>query len=558
MPLKTVVCATLLIETSPQSLPLGAACVASAIKHDPLTSDKTSVVLRDVSKEDTCYKEAEKKSFEEIIIELKNEFLKGLAPDYFLASVYVWNRVELEAVAKLIKKEFPSCITMCGGPEVTANPESFTDSFDFITTGPGEIVVPEIISKLIQGKQDEVSKITRARPQEKTALNLFSPYLDGTLDPSRYGGALWELARGCPFKCSYCFESKGENHIAYFPMERINAELDLFAKKKIPQVFVLDPTYNADKKRAFEILNLISKKTPDTFYYFEARAEFIDRELAKAFTKIPCALQFGLQSADENVLRLVHRGFNKKVFVKNVGILNQEGVVFGFDLIYGLPGDTFKGFKHSMDFALGLYPNNLETFCLSVLPGTVLFDEAEKLNLHYEEKAPYHVLYTDKYSKEDLRLSSELSSSCTLFYNIGRAVPWFNSFAYCFHEKSHIFLIKFAKWYEKVYKKSILTCTFSSDDDYFEVQKLQLAFLKDFSREKHLDSIYKVLEDIVVLNGAFSVNASTGKTQVVQLKYHPDDLLSEYSTDPVYFAKNARPFRCSVQIQNGNYRLIKK
>ncbi len=541
-----IICSTLLIETSPQSLPLGAACIAAAIKNYPELKDNVEVHLTDASLE-------EKSSVTELIDVLFQDYV----PDFFLASVYVWNRNLLSEIALEIKKKYPSCITLCGGPEVTANPFSFEDTFDYITTGPGEEVVPDLICKLLNGQRSELQKILHAAPQKKEVLNLVSPYLDGTLDPSRYGGALWELARGCPFKCSYCFESKGESKISYFSMERIQAELELFARKKIPQVFVLDPTYNADKKRALEILNLISKKTPDTFYYFEARAEFIDRELARAFTKIPCALQFGLQSADENVLRLVHRGFNKKVFVKNIGVLNQEGAVFGFDLIYGLPGDTFKGFKQSMDFALNLYPNNLETFCLSVLPGTVLYDEAEKLNLYYEKEAPYHVLYTDKYSKEDLKSSSELSKSCTLFYNIGRAVPWFISFVRTFNEQPHKFLQKFEKWYEKVYKKSILTCKFCSDDDYFDVQKMQLAFLKDLCHEKHFDNVYKVIEDIVILNGAFSVNSSTGRSQKVQLKYHPDDLLSEYSLDPVFFVKNARPYRCTVLIQNGDYKLVK-
>ena len=65
----------------------------------------------------------------------------------------------------------------------------------------------------------------RAFPPELNTLS--SPYLDGTLDPAEYGGALWELARGCPFKCSYCYESKGEKKIQYFPMERIEKELEL-------------------------------------------------------------------------------------------------------------------------------------------------------------------------------------------------------------------------------------------------------------------------------------------------------------------------------------------
>ena len=82
-------------------------------------------------------------------------------------------------------------------------------------------------------------------------------------------------------------------------MERIEKELDLFAQKKVPQVFVLDPTYNADKSRAIQLLKMIAKKTPNTFYYFEARAEFIDRELASYFANIPCALQIGLQTAEK-------------------------------------------------------------------------------------------------------------------------------------------------------------------------------------------------------------------------------------------------------------------
>ena len=52
-------------------------------------------------------------------------------------------------------------------------------------------------------------------------------------------------------------------------MARIEKELDLFAQKKVPQVFVLDPTYNADKTRAIQLLKMIKEKTPDTFYYFD-------------------------------------------------------------------------------------------------------------------------------------------------------------------------------------------------------------------------------------------------------------------------------------------------
>ena len=53
-------------------------------------------------------------------------------------------------------------------------------------------------------------------------------------------------------------------------------------------------------------------------------------------------------------------------------------------------------------------PNNLELFCLSVLPGTDLFDSAKGFGLVYEEKAPYHVIETPGFSKDDITKWSEL------------------------------------------------------------------------------------------------------------------------------------------------------
>ena len=47
-----VICTTLLIEKSPQDLPLGAACVASAIKYSPELKDKCEVSLKAFCLED--------------------------------------------------------------------------------------------------------------------------------------------------------------------------------------------------------------------------------------------------------------------------------------------------------------------------------------------------------------------------------------------------------------------------------------------------------------------------------------------------------------------------
>lgn len=531
-----VICTTLLVEHSPQALPLGAACIASDLKHDIRTAELCNVGLIAFDPEDKEYlanSPTPQAAGQYIASQLKI-YTKQLTQDpleqkaaIYAFSVFVWNRPVLEAAARILRSEGHICIA--GGPEVTAAPESFTD-FDKVITGPGEGKVPGIVAEYINGT-NAASQLNSAI----TATSPISPYLDKTLDPTKYGGVLWELARGCPFKCSYCYESKGEKTIRRFSMERIKAELELFAKLKIPQVFVLDPTYNANKKQALELLDLIAKKTPDTFYYFEARAEFIDHQLAQAFTKIPCALQIGLQSGSEAVLQLVNRPFNRKQFLKGIGCLNDAGVTFGLDLIYGLPGETFKSFKQGIDFAISVYPNNLEIFCLSVLPGTDLSDRAEELKLTYETKPPYHIIHTSTFSEAELAQASKLSQACTWFYNEGRAVPWFNSICHALHARPSVFFEDFYNYANKA-KIDLNSCP-----DHYAIEKVQIDFITAQFCQKHLEKYLKLATDVIRLNGAISRTQDTGKSQKVTLSYPAEYVDSQYATDFQFFITNVKP-----------------
>ena len=238
--MKKILIVTLLVETSPQALPLGAACIASALKADFEIAKACSVKLLDFSSED-FKEESPSKTIAEAIIKEK--------PDYAGFSIFIWNHESLAEAATLVKKNMPDVTLFCGGPEVTANPENFKGLFDYVISGEGESQCVKLIRKLCGIKENSSEKNESAY-----CPALVSPYLDGTLDPEKYAGALWELARGCPFRCSYCFESKGEKKIVHFPEDRLKRELDLFRKKKIKQIWVLDPTYNADKKRAAAIL----------------------------------------------------------------------------------------------------------------------------------------------------------------------------------------------------------------------------------------------------------------------------------------------------------------
>lgn len=553
---KLAVFSTLLIETSPQSLPLGVACVLSSIKSSKKFSN-IDLKLIYQSMED-------KKS------SLKEKLFGFKRIDYLFLSVFVWNRENLEEIAFEIKKKFPKCIIIAGGPEVTANPFNFKN-FDYLISGEGEnsscLLLESLenngnakIPGVYKNGEKPVQPILRSLSPDLEKIN--SPYLDGIINLKEFGGALWELARGCPFKCSYCYESKGEKKIRYFPIQRIQNELELFEKEKISQVFVLDPTYNANKKRALELLNLISRIAPKIFFYFEVRAEFIDRELAKAFSRINCSLQIGLQSSNVEVLKNVNRTFEEKKFKKNIGFLNAEGIIFGFDLIYGLPGDTFEGFRKSIDFALSLYPNNLELFCLSVLPGTDLAEKAVDFNLEFQQNPPYNIIKTPTFSENDIKKSEILSLSCNIFYNEGRAVSWFNSILRFFHKKPSIFLEEFALWFNSQKDLINLKEFYKCNKNHKKIEEIQIDFLEEYFEKHNKQKYFNSCKNLIQFYGAlsrtqFDTKNSNNSEEILTLSYYPEDLESPYALDIKFFFENCKPHQNKVKFFNGRYKIVK-
>ena len=532
----SVTLCTILVEKSPQALPLGVACVASSIKNLSIEFPDLKVNLVDFNLE-------QKLSVEKIT----NDLLCYDSAIYCF-SIFVWNKNLLLEVASELKKKNSTIICIAGGPEVTANPKNFL-SFDYVISGEGEKVSYELVKNIFTGTQISDKILFGKRDSLE---NLTSPYLDKTLNPKKYDGALWELARGCPFKCSYCYESKGDKKVEYFSFERIKEELDLFVKNDIKQIFVLDPTYNVDKSRAIKLLDYIRQKAKQIFFHFECRAEFISDELAKAFSKINCSLQIGLQSASEEVLKTVNRNFNKKDFIKKISILNNYGIIFGFDLIYGLPKDNYEGFKNSIDFAISLYPNHIELFCLSVLPGTALFDDANKLNLSYELQPPYHVIESDTFSKVEIEKARKISIACNLFYSQGRAVPWFNSLMHLLKMKPSNFFEKFVLFLEdkKLLDKEIC--------NHKQIEKLQIEFVNNILKQKNFEKYYLLIKNLIELNGALSRSYSDGENTELSLSYHPDDLMSEYSQDLKFFLSNAQKYSCKVLVKNNSIKFVNK
>lgn len=418
-------------------------------------------------------------------------------------SMYVWNRELSCEIAAEVRRNYPAIILFCGGPEVTADPQSVTNVgiFDFVIVGEGEVPFLSFCQTLETGGDYSIipgvllpdSAILPPPPPVTNLDTIPSPYLTGVIDTHSNPGILWQLSRGCSFTCDFCFDSRGIHGVRHFSLERVESELRHFAATGVRQIFVLDSTFNLDQKRAKKILRMIEKSAPGIHFHFEVRNEFIDREMATLFAQIACSLQIGLQSADREVLRQVGRSFDKADFSTKVGLLNESGAVFGFDLIYGLPGDTLDGFRGTLDYALSLYPNHLDIFPLAVLPGTRLASRGTALKMRWDSKPPYILKATDSFSTADMAAAAELAAACDVFYTRGKAVAWFNAVVAVLGLKPSVLLQKFSRWMIEVRGCGTKESDFS-DNDIWEMQQL---FINQLFSDKKVKRFLPLVLDLV-------------------------------------------------------------
>lgn len=338
-----------------------------------------------------------------------------------------------------------------------------------------------------------------------------------------------------------------------FNTNKILDELPTFASRGITEFTVHDDAISGDKKSLLALMNAFASKAPDVFYTIPIQATVIDNAIVTAAQKLYCTLDIPLTGTVKGDALL----FDKKLYSSKATMLNNAGLVFGFDMEWGKQtGDSYKAFRDRLDFAVSLYPNHID---FVQLEAKLLGDDsnvsneneiAKKNTTISSSNSTLIVKPTGIYSSKDLEFSRDCAFACEVFYSAGRAVPWFNSVIKPLKIAPSAFFADFAEW------QQCSSCSFESGFNpeatkHSDIEKMQLVFLQQKYEEKHREQLWSAVQDLVKLNGAFSRVASDGEESVVETSYNPDDLLSPQSYDIASFCDNACLEECKVKVFAG-------
>jgi len=326
-----------------------------------------------------------------------DEFLSVERPSVVGVSCGIGNERQAFEVVWKVKTCFPGCFVVLGGPYPSLMGEEMLtrhSDVDAAVMGEGESTIVEFFERFQNGQglcdvdglvfRDE-KKVKRNSPRKP-----IEP-LDGLPFPARetlpmelYGenAGVMFTSRGCPFQCVFCSRSVfGRKWRGHNP-EYVLAEIEHMRKQyAISCVSFLDDNFAFDFERAEKILDgIIAKKWKLGLYFWNGiRVDSVTEGLLLKMRKAGCtAINYGVESVDQDVLANIRKGINLDQVKNAVKLTREVGIKANVFLMVGNPGDTVKIVEKVKDFVERVKVDGVHVSMATPIPGTELWSWVEK------------------------------------------------------------------------------------------------------------------------------------------------------------------------------------
>ncbi len=340
-------------------------------------------------------------------------------PDLLGFSCYIWNIEYVKELTLELKKLLPQTVIVWGGPEVSYHSEQYADTYaDHIICGEGERAFASLAERLNSGLPCDPVIAGEAAGLDDI------PFVYGDIEDLQHRIIYYESARGCPFQCRYCLSSI-EQGVRFQSMERTLSDFDFFLERRVPQVKLIDRTFNCDKKRAKALWRyLIAHDNGVTNFHFEIAGELLDAECIEILSAARPGLfqlEIGVQSVNPQTLREIRRNSDpERLFAIVDAIREQNNVHIHLDLIAGLPYEDITSFAASFDRVYAARPHQLQLGFLKVLKGSSMEEKQAEYGILHKDKPPYEVMQTNWLSYSDVLRLKRVEEMVERYYNSNR------------------------------------------------------------------------------------------------------------------------------------------
>jgi len=302
-------------------------------------------------------------------------------------------------IAEAIKRENPETITIFGGEHPSADISIIkNDNVDFVVYKEGEETIKDLLSYLSRGKPklEEIRgviysdrsqiKINLPRERIRNPDNLPFPLRKKQIitkcvdhgiaypPPSEQKGHIMVLySRGCIFNCSFCSSPYmwGRKVIYRTPQNVLDEIESCIEEFGTNYVFFADFTFNANKRKVYELCNEIKKRKLNLDWCCQARADLIDEEFIKKTAETGCRrISLGVESLDNYSLEKLNKKEDIETIIRSLELTNRYGILTRASYILGFPWQTRKDLEKIKERIKIIPADELRITFYTLFPGT--------------------------------------------------------------------------------------------------------------------------------------------------------------------------------------------
>lgn len=377
---------------------------------------------------------------------LIKKFIQDNPPSVFGISLYVWNHTMALEIAAWVRKEFPKCVIISGGPHQyfkhDADWFSRLSFLDASLAGDeyGELTMCDLLDNLDNINWNQIHGVVYPSKYKSLILNSkktsskkdfqwnYSAYKDQfeyfklykesmeQYNSSYTAQGLLETTRGCPYACTFCDWGGGtSSKVVIKDIMYVKQDIECLAELAVEGVFFCDANLGILKDRDVEVMQYIAdtKKRYKKFFSLHyggyaktSRAiPYIKKILeieAENYLMRALTYKLSLQTLDAETLRNIDRtdvDFKDYLELSQYMQKNYSYDAYA-EIIAGLPGITPDKFYHEIN-VFSQNNINMNFYDWYLLPETPSYDQSYRNRFKIKTiKKYYGNNQLDSYSKE--------------------------------------------------------------------------------------------------------------------------------------------------------------
>ena len=189
-------------------------------------------------------------------------------------------------------------------------------------------------------------------------------------------------SRGCTAGCTYCIK-----HVSYQYSVRLRSpklimeELWQLKKLGINNIHMYADLFTVSRDQVMELCQRMIDEKINIRWMANSRVDYVDEEMLQMMAKAGnFMIAWGLESANEQVLKNARKGIDPSKARRALTWAREAGIMNWGYFIIGLPGETEKTIRETIDYAKAL-PLDIALFHVAApYPGTPFFFQVVENN----------------------------------------------------------------------------------------------------------------------------------------------------------------------------------